>query len=260
MGEARACRFSFKQKNRRPGEGARTAVRSHGLAAGASRCGRNAWECVEHFAAAFLAASAGFGAYSAVFVHVSVLLALLAACFHRLCQCFHLGTHEIPVGLRLAREDASGGVAHVGAVEVRADAVAQICYHVLGEAGVGTGRTGLSALEARFDTLLKSARVDVEAAGVGGDHLLDFHGWVGKLKKSVGPRVEAGAGPVKTPGGVKGVTVRRSQAFRARRGSGIHSSYPRRHTLRTAPRASIRCREDPQGAPGSLRASLASCV
>jgi hypothetical protein len=51
------------------------------------------------------------------------------------------------------REQSSGGLAHIGAVQIEPDALAQLGDVALGEARIGAGSTGLGAFEARLDAL-----------------------------------------------------------------------------------------------------------
>jgi hypothetical protein len=62
---------------------------------------------------------------------------------------------------RLARHDAAGRVAGVGAVEAEANAAQHLPHVVLGEIGVGTAGTAGGTIEALFDTAQE--RVAIEA-------------------------------------------------------------------------------------------------
>src|SRR5690606_20514186 len=63
------------------------------------------------------------------------------------------------------------------AVQVGADALAQLSDHVLGQAGVRAGRAGLRAVEARGDAALQCLAVDAAEVGrVGPQHVPDHRG------------------------------------------------------------------------------------
>src|SRR5680860_1850396 len=122
--------------------------------------------------AGLLAVPARLGADAAVVVHPGVLLALVTAGLARGGAGLQDGAGEVGVVTGVPGEHPPGGVAHIRAVQVGADARGQLGDHVLAEAGVGAGGTGLGALEARLDTggelvLLDSA----EVLGVGLEHL-----------------------------------------------------------------------------------------
>jgi len=66
------------------------------------------------------------------------------------------GEHRLTQVHRLrspTREQSSGRLAHIGTVQIQPDALAQLRYVALGEAGVGTGSASLGAFEARLDAL-----------------------------------------------------------------------------------------------------------
>ena len=73
-----------------------------------------------------------------------------------------------------ARGNPAGGEAKVGAVEIEADAPAQLGDLLFGEAGVGAGRAGLGAGEAIFDAAQK-IRVGTVFLRMGGDHFRSKH-------------------------------------------------------------------------------------
>src|SRR5690606_24738765 len=129
----------------------------------------------EEPAARLLAAAAGLGADPAVLVLVRVLLALLGAQPAGRPEGLDLLADERVRRLGLAGEDAAGGGADVGAVEVEPDAPPEHVELLLGEAGVGAGRAGLLALEA----VVRAGDEGVEVAdggGVAGEDLAGNHG------------------------------------------------------------------------------------
>ena len=132
----------------------------------------------EQVSAGLFTAAAGVGADPAVLVHVRVGVALGGACGARCAQRLQRGTKHGGVRAGVAREQARGGVAEVGAILVQTDAGGQIGDHLLAETGVGAGRTSLAALEARVDTGQERVSVgDVVGSGVGVEHLGgDGHG------------------------------------------------------------------------------------
>ena len=80
---------------------------------------------------------------------LAVLLALVAANAARLGARPQRRAGHPGLEGRQAGEDSARGVAHVGAVEVEADAARQRLGVVLPEAGVGAGGAALGAVEAR---------------------------------------------------------------------------------------------------------------
>jgi hypothetical protein len=99
-----------------------------------------------------LAAAAGLGAETAVFVMGCVLLALLGAQAARPKAGFEQGSREARFGARLSRQHFSGGVADVGAVEAQSNAVTQILDILLREVGVSARRAIDDAGETLLDT------------------------------------------------------------------------------------------------------------
>ena len=92
----------------------------------------------EHLLAGLLAVSAGLGADLAVLVHLGVAVALIAAALARLGADLQHRLGQIGVVARVPRQHPARHVADVGAVEVGADALAQLIDHVLAQAGIGT--------------------------------------------------------------------------------------------------------------------------
>jgi hypothetical protein len=72
--------------------------------------------------------------------------------------------------------DRTGREADVGAIQVQADALAQIFQHVLAETGIGAGGARLGAVEARFDAGDESADIAGLLSRMSADHGLNMHG------------------------------------------------------------------------------------
>src|SRR3954451_17726192 len=108
-------------------------------------------EGAEQIAASLLAAAADLGADPAVLVHVGVPLALVAARLARGGARLEDHAGDVRVVTGVPRQHPSGRLAHVGAVEARADALPEIGDHLLAEIGVGARGAGLRALHAGLD-------------------------------------------------------------------------------------------------------------
>ena len=104
-------------------------------------------ECV----ARLLALAAGFGTDPAM-LHVGVSLALFGTDSAGGRACLESDGEHLRLERRLAGDDAPGRVAEVGAIEVEPDAPVQSFWIRLAEAGVGAGRTRLSAVETGANT------------------------------------------------------------------------------------------------------------
>jgi hypothetical protein len=117
---------------------------------------RALWRLVEYskkLLAGQLAASTRGSADATVFVLLRVSLALLGGFTTRELAELQGDAKELAVGLILARQQASRGVADVCAIEVQANAERQLVDIVLREACVRTCQARLGALEACFDAL-----------------------------------------------------------------------------------------------------------
>ena len=107
-------------------------------------------------------------------VHLRVLAALLGTDTAGRPAGFELSADEAQVGLGLAGEDAPGGAADVGAVEVEPDAAAEHPNLLFAKTGVGTGDATLLTLEAGVDTGAQRIKV-AGGGGVLGEDLLGDH-------------------------------------------------------------------------------------
>src|SRR4029453_16213823 len=75
----------------------------------------------------------------------------------------------------LARHDASGCVAGIGAVEAEANAAHHVAHVILGEIGVGTARTAGAEIEAPVDTAQKRVAIQAGRLWMQLDDLLERH-------------------------------------------------------------------------------------
>lgn len=130
----------------------------------------------EEVVACLLAASTHLGAETAVLVVGGVQLALLGAgqAGHR--AGLDAGTDEAKVGRRLPCQDAAGGVANVGAVEVEPYAPNQVGALVLAETVVGAGGTASEAVDTLFDApqdqvAIQGCRVRMQLEYLWEDHV-----------------------------------------------------------------------------------------
>ena len=92
---------------------------------------------LDRFPTGLLAATAGLRAKAAVLVHARVPLAFLRTERASLGASLQSGENDLLVAAGPARANRTRGHADVGAVEVEADALPKLSYHVLGQAGVG---------------------------------------------------------------------------------------------------------------------------
>src|SRR3954471_1865845 len=159
-------------------------------------------EGADELAAGGLAAPAGLGADAAVLVDVGVAGALVAAGPARRGAGLQDRAGQVRVVAGVPREHPASGVADVGAVEVGADARPQLGDHLLAQAGVGAGRAGLRALEARLDAGDELLLVDTPEVGrVGVEHLAgNGHGCSLRRPTTAWGRLVGGRGPRRTTG------------------------------------------------------------
>jgi hypothetical protein len=120
-----------------------------------------------------LAATASLG------THPAVLHAVLAVLFVLLtaeAASFGAGLKSSPDQLRvrgsLPRDCPARGIAHVGAVEVKADAAGERLGVILAETGVGAGGAALGTVEASFYALHQCGGVPPLGAQMGLERLL----------------------------------------------------------------------------------------
>ena len=123
--------------------------------------------------AGIFTAPAGFGAYPAVLhVHLPCVgLTLLATQAARFGASLESSPGHRRLELRLPGEDPPRTGALVRAVEAHGDAALHVLDHFLAEAGIGTGRARLGAVEARLYALDERLGVHSCGARVGIEHL-----------------------------------------------------------------------------------------
>lgn len=131
----------------------------------------------QQFLTGLQAVLTGPGAHLTVLVHVAVRGALVSTSAAGDDGRLEHRAGDIGAVGSLARQHASGGGAHVGAVEVRADAGAHVSDLVLGQAGIGAHGAGGAAREEQVDDTGQLFPVDAGLGGMGLDHGLDgLHG------------------------------------------------------------------------------------
>jgi len=111
------------------------------------------------------------GANAAMLVHVRVSGTFIGTEAAGREACVEKGLDERGVGLCLSYYDMTCRGAHVGAVEIQADAVPQVGDHRLGQAGVGAGRAHLTASSQMARSLAQSFIVRCRLR-MSGKHLL----------------------------------------------------------------------------------------
>jgi hypothetical protein len=115
----------------------------------------------EEVVAYLLASSTHLCAEAAVFVVGSVKLALLGTGQAGHCTGFDARADDTQVGSRLPCQEAAGGLANIGAVEVEAYAPNQVCTIVLAETVIGARGATSDAVEA----LLNAAQDQIAIQG-----------------------------------------------------------------------------------------------
>jgi hypothetical protein len=108
-----------------------------------------------------------------VFHVPGVPFALGAAHLARCNTGLKLAAEEVPIRFRLARQDPSGHIAHVRAVQIEANALHHFLDVLLTEAGVSAACTALRAIETLLDAADESGRVDLRLAWMGSEHILN---------------------------------------------------------------------------------------
>jgi hypothetical protein len=129
----------------------------------------------EQLAAGLLAAPALRGAEPAVLVVLGVALALLATGAAGRGTRLDRGTKDGGVGRDLADHHASGGHAHVGAVEAEADAAPHVLHVALGQVRVGTARARRGAVHAGLDAAHHRLAIATGRLRVRIEHLSNRH-------------------------------------------------------------------------------------
>ena len=130
--------------------------------------------CEQVFASPFTTA-ADLGANSAVLVVGRVLLALLGACPTGCRAGLGFRAEDAEVRLGLPDEDASGGLAGVGAVEAESNAANHLRHVWLCEVGVGAARARRRAVDAVFDAAHQQVTIENGGARVCLEHVANSH-------------------------------------------------------------------------------------
>ncbi len=82
---------------------------------------------------------------------------------------------DAQIGRSLAGEDAAGGLADVGAVEVETNATDQLLHVVLAETGVGAARAGSGTVQALVDATQERVAIKAGLLWMRLDYLLNCH-------------------------------------------------------------------------------------
>jgi hypothetical protein len=84
-----------------------------------------------------------------------------------------LATDQAPVGLCQSRQHTAGGFAHVGTVEIQANAPHNGLKVLLAKAGISAAGATLGAAVALVDTLRQDVHIDLRLAWMRPEHLLN---------------------------------------------------------------------------------------
>jgi hypothetical protein len=129
----------------------------------------------EQVSAGLLATAADLGTDPAVLVVGGVLLALLGAGPAGHYASVDRSAENAEVRLGLPDEDATGGVAHVGAVQAEANAAELLLYVRLGEVGVGVARARRRAVDAVLDAADQQVAIERVGPWVCLEHVSNRH-------------------------------------------------------------------------------------
>ena len=105
-----------------------------------------------------------------------VPLALLATCAAGHRTRLDGRAQEAGIERSLADDDASGGIAQIGAVEVETDAADQPLHIVLAEAGIGAGSAGSGTRDALVDATHERVAIDARRLRMRTDYFSNRHG------------------------------------------------------------------------------------
>ena len=86
------------------------------------------------------------------------------------------GTNDAEVGFGLTRDDATGCVTDVGAIEVEANAADQPLHLPFAEAGIGAARTRGRTVEALVDAAQQQIAIEARRLWMVRDDVLNGHG------------------------------------------------------------------------------------
>jgi hypothetical protein len=115
-------------------------------------------ETGKQFQADFFAGLASNPANAAVLMHFRVLFAFLGAYATGDRTGLELCAHKLRVALCLPCQDAGGGLADIGAVQIYGYASCQRPHLLLAQAGICTGSAGFGALKAGIDAAGENRR------------------------------------------------------------------------------------------------------
>jgi len=127
-------------------------------------------------AASGFAGAAGLGADAAALVHLSVLLAFVGAKAARAFAQPQRIHDQRFVRTGAARRQTGGRGADIGAVEIGADALAQLRDHVFGQARVGAGLADLGVFEHLLDCPDENVIGAAADIRMRGNHMMELHG------------------------------------------------------------------------------------
>lgn len=128
-----------------------------------------------HLLADLLASLAGGPADTAMLVHLRMLLAFLAADTAGDDTGLKLSPQKLGDRIGLAPEDARGGLAYVGAVEVEPNALGQHLHLLFSQAGIGAKGAGVGALHAGIDAGSDYGQFHERFSRMRAEHFLCFH-------------------------------------------------------------------------------------
>lgn len=118
---------------------------------------------------------ARIGADAAVVVHAGMPLTFRAAHPTDFGARHHKAAQDLLPAAGAARGDLAGRFTDVCAIEIEANAGAQVSYHIFAEASVGTGCAGLRAIETGVDAFDESVGCSGCRLRMSSDHSVGVH-------------------------------------------------------------------------------------
>ena len=106
---------------------------------------------------------------------ISVPLALLAAGSARGRTSLERCADDAEIGFRLARDNATAGVANISAVEAEANAADHLPHVVLAEIRIRAAGTGSGTVAARLDAAHEGVEIADRRSRMGLEHLSNGH-------------------------------------------------------------------------------------
>lgn len=134
------------------------------------------------FAASGFATLASFRADPAMFMHVGVRPAFLAAYTASHGASFEGNANDTFVRPSSAACDLTRSLAHVGAIQIEPNALRKIVHLIFAKTGVRTRNAGLCAIEAGLNALDQDVIGRAFDVRVGADHLVNVHGVLVRLQ------------------------------------------------------------------------------